>query len=64
MLSVTQEIMKTFATLLKQLQGTQKQMIKLQKKQKESEAANANVRASSRNTSQNAPIDNGFYVQS
>ena len=29
MLTVTQEVMKTFATLLKQLQGTQKQVIKL-----------------------------------
>lgn len=32
--SICQEVMKTFSTLLKQLQGTQKQMIKLQKKQK------------------------------
>ena len=39
MYEACQEVMKMFATLMKQLQSTQKQMVKMQKKQKEAQAA-------------------------
>ena len=39
MYEACQEVMKMFATLMKQLQSTQRQMVKMQKKQKEAQAA-------------------------